>query len=132
MPTHTIVAADAPKPGGHYAHAIRHGEIVVLSGQVGVDPATGRVPPGVGAQTSQALRNLDAVLRAAGGSLAALIKTTCFLASVDSFAEFNAAYEEAMRDHRPARSTVGVNLPGGYLVEIEGLAVVPEQSDGGQ
>jgi 2-iminobutanoate/2-iminopropanoate deaminase len=64
------------------------------------------------------------VLRAAGGSLGSLVKTTCFLTDVDAFAEFNAAYEEAMGSHRPPRSTVGVQLAGGYLVEIEGLAVI--------
>jgi 2-iminobutanoate/2-iminopropanoate deaminase len=132
MLTETIAASDAPKPGGAYAQAIRFGDIVVLSGQVGVDPATGRCPSGVAAQTRRALLNLAAVLGAAGGSLADLIKTTCFLASVDSFAEFNAAYEEAMGSHRPARSTVGVNLPGDYLVEIEGIAVLPRSPEGEQ
>jgi 2-iminobutanoate/2-iminopropanoate deaminase len=130
MPTQTIATSDAPKPGGAYAQAIRNGDIVVLSGQVGVDPATGLLPSGVAAQTRRALLNLDAVLGAASGSLANLIKTTCFLASVDSFAEFNAAYEETMGSHRPARSTVGVKLPGDYLVEIEGIAVLARGAEG--
>jgi 2-iminobutanoate/2-iminopropanoate deaminase len=64
------------------------------------------------------------VLRATGGSLSSLVKTTCFLTDVDAFGEFNAAYEEVMRSHRPPRSTVGVELAGGYLVEIEGVAVI--------
>jgi 2-iminobutanoate/2-iminopropanoate deaminase len=125
MKIELVAAADAPPPGGAYSQAIRAGELVVLAGQVGIDPATGTAPEGVAAQTRQALANLDAVLRAAGGSLQSLIKTTCFLTSVDSFAEFNAAYSEAMGDHRPTRSTVGVQLAGGYLVEIEGMALVP-------
>jgi 2-iminobutanoate/2-iminopropanoate deaminase len=124
MQTDVIAAADAPQPGGAYSQAVRAGEIVVLAGQVGIDPASGRTAEGVAAQTRQALENLEAVLRAAGGSLESLIKTTCFLTSVDTFEEFNAAYSEALGDHRPARSTVGVQLAGGYLVEIEGIAVI--------
>lgn len=130
MKAETIVAPGAPAPGGSYCHAIRAGNLLVLSGQVGVDPATGVVADGVAAQTKQALANLDAVLRAAGGSLASLVKTTCFLTSVDAFAEFDAAYAEAFGDHRPTRSTVGVALAGGYLVEIEGLALLPEPEAG--
>jgi 2-iminobutanoate/2-iminopropanoate deaminase len=124
MQTELIATADAPPPGGAYSQAVRAGELVVLAGQVGIDPASGQTAEGVEAQTRQAIANLDAVLRAAGGSLESLIKTTCFLTSVDSFAEFNAAYSEAMGDHRPARSTVGVQLAGGYLVEIEGIALL--------
>jgi 2-iminobutanoate/2-iminopropanoate deaminase len=124
MQTETIATDAAPAPGGYYAQAIRAGELLVLSGQVGVDPATGAVADGVAGQTRQAIANLDAVLRAAGGSLASLVKTTCFLTSVDAFAEFNAAYTEAFGDHCPTRSTVGVDLAGGFLVEIEGIALL--------
>lgn len=127
MKTEVIVAADAPLPGGAYSHAIRAGDILMLSGQVGVNPITGELADGVAAQTRQALRNLDAVLRAAGVSLRALTKTTCFLASVEMFAEFDAAYRQAMGESRPARSTIGVQLPGSYLIEIEGIAVVDDQ-----
>lgn len=125
MQPDVILTSDAPAPGGAYSQAIRADGLVVLAGQVGIDPATGVIADGVAAQTRQALRNLEAVLHAAGGSLDWLVKTTCFLSSVDSFAEFNAAYAEVMGDRRPARSTVGVQLPGGYLVEIEGIAVDP-------
>lgn len=119
-----IETDDAPGPGGAYSQAIRAGELVMLSGQVGIDPLTGQVADGVAAQTRQALHNLEAVLHAAGGSLDRLIKTTCFLTSVDRFAEFNEAYGQVMGDHRPTRSTVGVQLAGGYLVEIEGIALL--------
>lgn len=123
-PLTTIHAAAAPRPGGSYSHAIRAGGLLLLAGQVGVDPADGRLPDGVAAQTRQALRNLEAVLRAAGGSLDRLAKTTCFLASLDDFAAFDAAYREVLGDHRPARSTVGVELAGGCRVEIEGIALL--------
>jgi 2-iminobutanoate/2-iminopropanoate deaminase len=124
MQTEVIATDAAPAPGGAYVQAIKTGSIVVLSGQVGIDPATGEPPPGVAAQTRQALRNLEAVLVAAGGSLASLVKTTCFLTDVGAFGEFNAAFAEVMGDHRATRSTVGVQLAGGYLVEIEGLALL--------
>lgn len=123
-----ISTANAPSPGGAYAQAIRHGDLVVLSGQVGVDPATGETVAGVAAQTRQALRNLLAVLAAAGGAPEHLVKTTCFLTDVTAFAEFDAAYAEVLGDLRPTRSTVGVQLAGGFLVEIEGLAIVPSDA----
>lgn len=119
-----ITTANAPTPGGAYSQAFRTGATLWLAGQVGIDPSTGEVAQGVAAQTRQALRNLEAVLNAAGGSLSSLVKTTCFLTDVAAFAEFNAAYDEVMSGHRPPRSTVGVQLAGGYLVEIEGVAVI--------
>ncbi len=119
-----IATGDAPAPGGAYSQAFRSGTTIWLAGQVGIDPATGEIADGVAGQTRQALRNLEAVLRAAGGSLESLVKTTCFLTRVEAFPEFNRAYEEMMGSHRPPRSTIGVDLAGGYLVEIEGVAVV--------
>lgn len=129
MNPEVIVTEAAPAPAGAYVQALRAGSLVVLSGQVGLDPNTGGPPAGVAAQTRQALRNLEAVLVAAGGSLASLVKTTCFLSDVEAFGEFNAAYAEVMGRHHPTRSTVGVQLAGGYLVEIEGLALVGEAED---
>ncbi|HET7128499.1 MAG TPA: Rid family detoxifying hydrolase [Gaiellaceae bacterium] len=119
-----IATHGAPAPGGAYSQAFRSGTTLWLAGQVGVDPSTGAVAEGVAGQTRQALRNLEAVLRVAGGSLSSLVKTTCFLTDVDAFAEFNVVYDEVMGGHRPPRSTVGVQLAGGYLVEIEGVAVI--------
>jgi 2-iminobutanoate/2-iminopropanoate deaminase len=120
-----VIATDnAPAPGGAYSQAFRTGNTLWLAGQVGIDPSTGEVAEGLAAQTRQALRNLEAVLRAAGGGLSSLVKTTCFLTDVAGFAEFNAVYDEVMSGHRPPRSTVGVELAGGYLVEIEGVAVI--------
>ncbi len=117
-----LSTTEAPKPGGAYSQGARVGSTLFLSGQVGIDPATGTVREGLSEQTKQAIRNLEAVLRSAGGSLESIVKTTCFLVDTDGFAEFNAAYEEMMGSHRPGRSTVGVALAGGYLVEIECIA----------
>jgi 2-iminobutanoate/2-iminopropanoate deaminase len=117
-----LTTDEAPMPGGAYSQGVRVGSTLFLSGQVGIDPATGEVREGLAQQTRQAIRNLEGVLREAGGSLESIVKTTCFLVDVGQFAEFNAAYAEMMGDHRPGRSTVGVELAGGYLVEIECIA----------
>ena len=124
MQIEVVLTTAAPTPGGGYSQAIRAGKLVFLAGQVGKDPTTGQVLDGVAAQTTQALRNLEAVLQAAGGSIDRLVKTTCFLTSIAEFDEFNAAYEQVLGGHKPARSTVGVELAGDLLVEIEGIAVL--------
>ena len=125
MTNKVILTPYAPVPGGPYAQAISNGKLLALSGQVGIDPATGEALPGVVAQTRQALANLKAVLVAAGAGPENVIKTTCFLTDIGSFAAFNDEYSLFFGDHRPARSTVGVALAGGFLVEVEALAVLP-------
>ena len=94
------------------------------SGQLGVDPATGELRNGVEAQAEQAIRNLEAVLDAAGCGLADVVKTTCFLADINDFQKFNAVYAPFWPDPPPARSTFQVAaLPRGARVEIEAIAV---------
>ncbi|MHB8186232.1 MAG: RidA family protein [Dermatophilaceae bacterium] len=125
--THAIILSqEAPAPGGAYSQAVLSGRLLVLSGQVGIDSATGETPAGVAAQTRQTLANLKAVLAAGGARPEDVIKTTCFLANVDDFPVFNEEYGVFFGDHRPARSTIGVGLFGGYLVEVEALAVIRE------
>ena len=93
------------------------------SGQLGLDPATGQLVDGVEAQTERALRNLAAVLDAAGVRMADIVKTTILLADIDDFAAVNAIYATFMPDPPPARSTFAVrDLPKGGLVEIEAIA----------
>lgn len=122
-----IIRTDAaPTPGGAYSQAIRANRIVATAGQVGIDPATGVTPDGVAAQTRLVLSNLKAVLEASGTDLSHVIKTTCFLTDISTFSEFNEIYAEFFGEHRPARSTFGVALAGGFLVEVEALAVLPE------
>lgn len=116
----------APAPGGAYSQAIRANRIVATAGQVGIDPVTGEVPAGVREQTRLVLSNLKAILEASGTDLQHVIKATCFLAEIADFSEFNKVYAEFFGDHRPARSTIGVALAGGFLVEVEVLAVLPE------
>ena len=113
----------APAPVGPYSQAIVAGDLVFCSGQVGLDPATGELVDGLEAQAERALRNLSAVLDAAGVSWADVVKTTICLADVGDFAAVNAIYAKVMPDPPPARSTVGVSgLPKGALVEVEAIA----------
>ncbi|TMR25778.1 RidA family protein [Nonomuraea zeae] len=117
---------DAPHAIGPYSQAIVANGFVFCSGAAGIDPATGVAPDGIEAQTEQALRNLDAILTAAGASLAALVKTTVFYANVEDFAAINAVYARFMPDPPPARSApANVSLPLGLLISIDAIAVLP-------
>ena len=120
----TIIAPKAPAALGPYSAAIKVGELIFTSGQIPADPATGELAPGgIAQQTEQSLKNLSAVLEAAGSGLDKVIKTTCFLTDMADFTAFNAAYGKYFSDHKPARSTVAVKaLPKGALVEIECVA----------
>ena len=96
------------------------------SGTAGIDPATGVPGDGIEAQTELALRNLDAILTAAGTSLSALVKTTIFYTNVEDFATINAIYARFMPDPPPARSApANVMLPRGLLISIDAVAVLP-------
>jgi 2-iminobutanoate/2-iminopropanoate deaminase len=116
----------APAALGPYSQAIIAGGFVFCSGTAGIDPATGAVAEGIEAQADQALRNLDAILAAAGASLATLVKTTIFYQNVDDFAAINAVYARYMPEPPPARSApANVNLPRGLLISIDAIAVLP-------
>ena len=116
----------APSALGPYSQAIIANGFVFCSGTAGIDPATGAVAEGIEAQTEQALRNLDAILAAAGASLATLVKTTIFYQNVDDFAAINAVYARFMPEPPPARSApANVNLPHGLLISIDAIAVLP-------
>ncbi|RSM74152.1 reactive intermediate/imine deaminase [Actinoplanes sp. ATCC 53533] len=115
----------APPAIGPYSQAIVANGFVFCSGTAGIDPATGVAPDGIEEQTEQALRNLDAVLTAAGASLATLVKTTIFYANVEDFAAINAIYARHMPDPPPARSApANVKLPRNLLISIEAIAVL--------
>lgn len=125
MTRQTVHTDDAPKAIGPYSQAIRFGELVFCSGQLGLDPASGELAESLAAQVRQALRNLDAVLSAAGSELGAVLKTTVFLASMDDFAEVNEIYSSYFGESVPARSAVAVKtLPKNALFEIEAVAAV--------
>jgi 2-iminobutanoate/2-iminopropanoate deaminase len=119
-----ISAESAPKAIGPYSQGMAAGGWVFCSGQLGLSPVTGElVPGGVTAQTERALRNLSAVLEAAGSSLSKVVKTTVFLTDLSHFKEVNEAYAVHFPAHPPARSTVQVAaLPKGASIEIEAIA----------
>ena len=124
MNRETINAAGAPAAVGPYVHAVKAGDFVFTSGQLGLDPVTGNLPEGVEAQADQAIRNIETVLKAAGLSLADVIKTTVFLADINDFAAINAIYAKYFVGDTPARSCVqAAALPKGGLFEIEVVAV---------
>ena len=124
MTRQAVSTNGAPAAIGPYSQGIASGDLVFCSGQLGLDPATGEmVEGGVEAQAERALRNLGAVLDAAGAAWADVVKTTIFLADIDDFATVNAVYARYMPDPPPARSTIQVAaLPKGGRVEIEAIA----------
>lgn len=123
MTRQAIQTNGAPAALGPYSQAIRSGDTVYCSGQIGLDPASGELAEGVAAQAERALRNLASVLDAAGLSFDDVVKTTIFLADIGDFAAVNEVYGKHMPDPPPARSTIGVGaLPRGALVEIEMVA----------
>ena len=121
----TISASGAPTAIGPYSHAVVSGPFVFTSGQLGFDPATGKLKDGVEAQAEQAIQNLRAVLEAAGASLDSIVKTTIFLADMKDFPLVNKIYGAQFTGAFPARSCVQVAaLPVGGLVEIEAIAAL--------
>ncbi|GIX49196.1 MAG: reactive intermediate/imine deaminase [Candidatus Tectimicrobiota bacterium] len=125
MPKHRVVTEHAPAPVGPYAQAVVVDGWVFVSGQVPLDPATGQWVKGdIRAQAERALRNLQAVLAAAGARLEDVVKTTVYLADLEEFSAFNEVYARFFAgDCPPARATVEVRrLPGDGKVEIEAVA----------
>ena len=118
-----ISTSGAPAAIGPYSQGWTVGELVFTSGQIPVDPATGAAPEGIAAQAEQSCKNVAAILEAAGTSLEAVVKTTCFLADMGDFGAFNEVYAKYFTS-KPARSCVAVKeLPKGVLCEIEAIAI---------
>jgi 2-iminobutanoate/2-iminopropanoate deaminase len=119
----------APHAIGPYSQAIKSNGLVFASGQIPTDPQTGQfVPGGIEAQTEQVLKNLSAVLEAAGSGLDRVIKTTVFLADMQEFAAMNEVYGRFFKEDPPARATVeAARLPRDARVEIEAIAVTNDE-----
>lgn len=126
MSKQAITTVQAPVAIGPYSQAIRFGNLVFVSGQIPLDPATGRLVEGDAAlQTERVLRNLAAILEAAGSSLAQVVKTTVYLKDLGEFARMNEVYARFFPNCPPARATVEVaRLPRDVSVEIELVAEV--------
>ena len=121
---HIISTGSAPAAIGPYSQAIRTGDLLFVSGQVPIDPATGTVVEGdISVQAHQSLCNLKAILNAAGTNMGAVVKTTVFLADMNDFAAMNEVYAQFFQEPFPARSAVQVGrLPKDAKVEIEAIA----------
>jgi len=124
--TRIAVSTDAaPAAIGPYSQAIVANGFVFCSGTPGIDPVTGVVAEGIEAQTEQALRNLEAILTAAGASMSTIVKTTIFYANVEDFPTINAIYAQHMPDPAPARSApANAVLPRGLLISIDAIAIL--------
>lgn len=120
-----VESLDAPKAIGPYSQGIIAGDFVFLAGQIGTDPKTGNLTEGIEAQTEQALKNIEAVLKASKSDLNNVVKTTIFLADINDFAKVNEIYARKFKAPFPARSTVQVaRLPREAKIEIEVTALV--------
>ena len=118
-------AAPAPFQGAPYSQAIKSGDFVFVSGQLGLKPGDTQISGTIQEQTEQIFRNLNAILKAAGSNLDQIVKTTVFLVNLSDFGAMNEVYAEHVGENRPARSTVEIGaLPSGALVEIEAIATV--------
>lgn len=126
MTRRAVSTSGAPSAIGPYSQGIASGDLVFCSGQIGLDPASGELVDGVEAQAERALRNLAAVLDAAGCTFADVVRTTIYLADINDFGQVNAVYARHMPEPPPARSTFAVGaLPKGARVEIDAIARRP-------
>jgi 2-iminobutanoate/2-iminopropanoate deaminase len=118
----------APRPAGHYSQAVVHGGLVFVAGQLPHDPSRPGAPAGeVEEQTVRALRNVEAILVAAGSGLERLLSVTVYVADLSLWPRVNAAYAGVLGSHRPARAVVPVReLHHGYLVEVQAVAALGE------
>ena len=119
----TIATPNAPQAIGPYSQAIQYGDFLFVSGQVAIDPSTGDVVTGdIEAQTDRVLKNITAIIEAAGMSLQNVVKCTCFLRDMNDFVKFNGIYENYFGDILPARETVEVSrLPKDVQVEVSAI-----------
>jgi 2-iminobutanoate/2-iminopropanoate deaminase len=120
-----ISTEQAPPPAGPYSQAIRSGDFLFLSGQIGLDPAGGEISGDIKTQTDRVLKNMSAILASGGASLEDVVKTTVYLRDLNDFAAMNEVYQQYFNQDPPARSCVQVTaIPKGGLIEIESIAVI--------
>ncbi len=123
-----VRSSKAPEPVGPYSSAVRAGEMLFVSGQLGIDPTSGELKDGIGLQAEQALENLREIIGAAGAGMDRVVKVTLYLASMSDFAEVNRIYAGYFDAPYPARAAFEVaRLPLDALVEIEAIALLEEE-----
>ncbi len=123
---HHILTKKAPEPVGPYSQAVKAGDYLFISGQLGTDPETGSFEESIGKQTKQAIKNLIAIVETAGGNLKSIVYVTVYLSDIRDFSEMNKVYAEFFENTRPARVTVeSPHLPKNARVEISAIAYIP-------
>lgn len=124
MEIKTVLTPNAPAPAGHYSQAVVYNGLVYVAGQLAIDPATGeKILSSIEAQTEQALRNVAAILQAAGSDLSRALKLTVYISDISLWGAVNAVYANLMGEHRPARAVVPTkDLHYGFQIEIEAIA----------
>jgi len=126
MKKEVITVDKFPKQTLPYSHCIKAGNLLFTAGQVGIDPANGKLKgSSIREQTEQALTNIATILKAAGSSMENIVKTTVFISDLKDFEEMNKVYAKFFPTNQPARSTVQVVLYNGFKVEIEAIAIIP-------
>ena len=121
-----IHTSDAPDPGGHYSQAVVHGDLVFVAGILPIEPGTGeKIQGSVEEQTERVLKNVAAVVEAAGSSVDRIVKTTVYVPDIALWGRINQVYADFFGDHRPARAVVPTReLHYGFLVEIDAIAAL--------
>ena len=120
-----VATERAPKAAGPYSQAVIHDGLAYISGQIPVDPDTGSIPEGMAAQAEQALKNLSAVLEAAGSGTGRALKVTVFISDMSQFAAVNEVYARFFSEPYPARTCVeSPHLPKGVMIEIDAIGIV--------
>ena len=124
-----ISTENAPKPAGHYSQAVVHDGTVYVSGQLPIDPATGEhIRGSIEDQTEQVLRNVSAILEAAGSSMSQVLKSTVYISNIAHWPGVNEAYTRHFGEHRPARVVVPTrDLHFGFLIEMDVIAAVASE-----
>ncbi len=122
MTKDVILTVNAPKPTTSYSQAIGTEKLLFVAGQAGTDPATGKPPEGIVAQTNQALTNIKAILEAGGSSLDRVVKVNVFLVKITDYKEMTDTYVKFFPNNPPARTTTTTDLPPGYLIDIDCIA----------
>jgi len=115
---------DAPTPGGHYSQAVVYNGLVFVAGQLSIDPRTGEKMLGsIEEQTEQALKNVGAILKAAGSDMSRVLKMTVYVSDIELWGRVNEVYARVLGEHRPARAVIPTgDLHYGFLIEIEAVA----------